>query len=262
MVVTCTGGERGDVLHEAAQTEVDELGLPAVRQREMAAAVAALGVQHRWLGFEDSGYPAHLDGGEPEPLPPGCFADVPLEDATAALIAIIREFRPQVMTTYDENGGYPHPDHIRTHEIAWEAFHYSADTKKYPGGEPWQVAKLYYNMTFHQQRVQALHDALTDREIESPFARWLDRWAEEPPEDDSWRITTRVNVEDFFDHRDAALLAHHTQVDPAGLWFAVPRDVERDVWPTEDFQLALSRVDSQTPEDDLFAGLRSAPWLG
>lgn len=262
MVVTCTGGERGDVLHAAAQAEVDADGLVAVRQREMAAAAAALGVTHRWLGFEDSGYPAHLDGGEPEPLPAGCFADVSLTTATAPLIDIIREFRPHVMTTYDENGGYPHPDHIRTHEIAWEAFHHSADTERYPGGEPWQVAKLYYNMTFHQQRVKALHESLVALDIESPFHRWLDQWAAEPPQDDAWRITTRIRVEDFFDQRDAALLAHRTQVDPAGMWFCVPREVEREVWPTEDFQLAITRVETSAREDDLFLGLRGTPWNG
>lgn len=262
LVVTCTGGERGDVLNTAAQPEVDQWGLPEVRQREMAAAVQALGVEHQWLGFEDSGYPAHLDGGETEPLPPGCFAEISVEQAAAPLIDIVRQFRPHVMTTYDEFGGYPHPDHIRTHEIAWEAFHYSDDIERYPGGTPWRPAKLYYNMTFHQQRVHALHAALVERDIESPFTRWLDHWAEEPPADDAWRVTTQVLVTDFLDHRDAALIAHRTQVDPEGMWFAVPRQVEIDVWPTEDFQLALSRVESTIPENDLFAGLRGVQWTG
>ena len=255
LVVTCTGGERGDLLNEAAAADVDALGMVEVRRREMADAVVALGVQHRWLGFEDSGYPAHLDGGEVEPLPEGCFADLPLQTVAAPLVEIVREFRPHVMTTYDEKGGYPHPDHIRTHEVAMEAFTGASDLDRYPGGNPWQPEKLYYNMTFHRARVFAMHQAMLDRGIESPFTEWVQRWEERP--DDAWRITTQVPVADFFSARDEALLAHRTQVDPAGMWFAMPRDIEREIWPTEDFQLAISRVPTSLPEDDLFAGLRA-----
>jgi mycothiol S-conjugate amidase len=255
LVVTCTGGERGDLLNEAAAADVDALGMVEVRRREMSNAVAALGVQHRWLGFEDSGYPAHLDGGEVEPLPEGCFADLPLQTVAAPLVEIVREFRPHVMTTYDEKGGYPHPDHIRTHEVAMEAFTGASDLDRYPGGNPWQPEKLYYNMTFHRARVFAMHQAMLDRSIESPFTEWVQRWEERP--DDAWRITTQVPVADFFSARDEALLAHRTQVDPSGMWFAMPRDIEREIWPTEDFQLAISRVPTSLPEDDLFAGLRA-----
>ncbi len=159
------------------------------------------------------------------------------------------------MTTYDEKGGYPHPDHIRTHEVAMEAFTGASDLDRYPGGNPWQPEKLYYNMTFHRARVFAMHQAMLDRGIESPFTEWVQRWEERP--DDAWRITTQVPVADFFSARDEALLAHRTQVDPAGMWFAMPRDIEREIWPTEDFQLAISRVPTSLPEDDLFAGLRA-----
>lgn len=258
LVVTCTGGERGDVLNPAAAADVAEFGMEEIRRREMAAAVSALGVDHHWLGFEDSGYPAHLDGGEVEPLPPGTFADLALEEVSAPLVALVRKFRPHVMTTYDEHGGYPHPDHIRTHEVAWEAFHESGNVDKYPGGEPWQPAKLYYNMTFHRGRVLALHRAMLEAGIESPYTTWIERWKDRP--DDSWRVTTRVVVDDFLDARDDALRAHRTQVDPAGMWFAVPRDLERQVWSTEDFELAVSHVPTETPEDDLFTGLRGSSW--
>ncbi len=253
MVVTCTGGERGDLLNPAAAADIEELGMVEVRRREMAAAAQALGVQHRWLGFTDSGYPAHLDGGEVEPLPPGCFADLELSSAAAPLVQLVREFRPHVITTYDENGGYPHPDHIRTHEVAMEAFTGADDLQRYPGGEPWRPLKLYYNMTFHRARVEAMHAAMLDAGVESPFTEWIQRWADRP--DDAWRITTRVPVADYFGARDEALLAHRTQVDPSGMWFAMPRDLEREVWPTEDFQLAVSRVPTELPEDDLFAGV-------
>lgn len=98
--------------------------MPEVRREEMAAAARHLGVQHRWLGFIDSGLP---EGDPKPPLPEGCFAVVPLDEPTRKLVEVIREFRPHVMTTYDENGGYPHPDHIRCHEVSMAAYEAAAD---------------------------------------------------------------------------------------------------------------------------------------
>ena len=135
LVVTCTGGERGDVLNPAAQADVDALGIAEVRRQEMAEAVRILGVGHAWLGFADSGYP---EGDPRPPLPAGCFADLPLDVASEPLVRLVREFRPHVITTYDENGGYPHPDHIRCHEVSMEAFTKSGDAAAYPdSGQVW-----------------------------------------------------------------------------------------------------------------------------
>jgi mycothiol S-conjugate amidase len=125
------------------------------------------------------------------------------------------------------------------------------------GGDPWEVAKVYYNQQFTKARVEALHLAMIDADLDSPYHDWLDRWEDRP--EDAHRVTTRVPAADWFDVRDRALLAHRTQVDPDGLWFAVPLEVHRSVWPTEDFQLARSLVETTLPEDDLFAGLREAP---
>ena len=255
MVVTCTGGERGDVLNAAAQADVDARGLLAVRRDEMAAAAAVLDVQHAWLGFEDSGFP---EGDPPPPLPEGCFAALPVEATVPPLVALIRSFRPQVVTTYDENGGYPHPDHIRTHETTMAAVDAAADPAQYPDlGAPWQVLKVYYNQQFSKARVEALHLAMIDEDLDSPYHDWLSRWEDRP--DDAARITTRVPAADWFDVRDRALVCHRTQIDPDGQWFAVPMDVHRRVWPTEDFQLARSLVPTTLPEDDLFAGIREEP---
>ena len=255
MVVTCTGGERGDVLNAAAQADVDEHGLLAVRRAEMADAAAVLDVQHAWLGFEDSGYP---EGDPLPPLPVGCFADLPLDDTIEPLVRLIRTFRPQVVTTYDENGGYPHPDHIRTHETTMAAIDAAADPDRFPGlgGEPWQVLKVYYNQQFTRARVEALHLAMIDADLDSPYHDWLTTWEDRP--DDAHRITTRIDAADWFEVRDRALLAHRTQIAPDSMWFAVPLETQRRVWPTEDFQLARSLVDTTTPEDDLFAGIREA----
>jgi mycothiol S-conjugate amidase len=103
--------------------------LTEVRRAEMAAARKILGVQQRFLGFTDSGLP---EGDPPPPLPEGCFALEPLERAAAPLVQAVREFRPHVLLTYDENGGYPHPDHVKCHQVSVEAFEAAADPDRYP----------------------------------------------------------------------------------------------------------------------------------
>ncbi len=252
VVVSCTGGERGDVLNPALQHDPEILrDMPEVRRKEMAEAVAVLGVDHEWLGFVDSGLP---EGDPLPPLPEGCFALTPVEVAAEPLVRLIRQYRPQVVTTYDENGGYPHPDHIMCHQVTVEAFHAAGDPERYPdAGEPWQPAKLYYNQTLSRARITTFHDAMTAEGLESPFAEWIARWEErgERP------ITTRVPCADFFEVRDRALIAHATQVDPLGTWFAIPLAMQRELWPTEDFELAHSEVPVDLPEDDLFAGVRA-----
>jgi mycothiol S-conjugate amidase len=198
-------------------------------------------------------------------LPDGCFALTPVPEAAEPLVRAIREFRPHVILTYDENGGYPHPDHVMTHRVAALAFDAAADPDAYPdsgnplveaGGEPWQPLKMYYFASFHGEKFAALHEEMLSRGMESPYTKIFEQWAEEdkkwPPPD----ITTRVPCGDFFEVRDAALKAHATQVDPNGFWFACPLEVQRAAWPTEDYHLARSLVNSELPEDDLFAGIR------
>ncbi len=92
------------------------------------------------------------------------------------------------------------------------------------------------------------------RGIESPYGEWLDKWEDKP--EDQGRLTTKVPCSEWFPTRDQALIAHATQVDPNGRWFTCPIDLQQQVWPTEDFQLARSLVDTTLPEDDLFAGVR------
>ncbi|HEY7858934.1 MAG TPA: mycothiol conjugate amidase Mca [Candidatus Nanopelagicales bacterium] len=258
LVVSCTGGERGDILNPALAEELAGVeDLSEVRRAEMARAAQILGVQHRWLGFVDSGLP---EGDPLPPVPEGSFAAIPLQEAAAALVAVVREFRPHVITTYDENGGYPHPDHMRTHEISMIAYESAGDPDAFPGtGEPWPPRKLYYHLTFHKARLEALDAAARSSGLDSPFQEWLANWEDKP--EDADRLTTRVPCGDWFEARDAALLAHATQVDPNGRWFAVPLDVQRAAWDTEDFQLARSRVATVIGADglehDLFSGLRA-----
>jgi mycothiol S-conjugate amidase len=230
--------------------------LPEMRRKEMDRAREILGVRQEWLGFVDSGLP---EGDPLPPLPDGCFALQPVEVAAAPLVRMIREFRPQVITTYDENGGYPHPDHIMCHKISVAAFAAAGDPEAYPDqGEPWQPSKLYYNTTFHKDRVFALHQAVLNRGLESPYAQWVEKWVDKP--EDADRVTTKVPCADYFELRDRALLAHATQVDPEGRWFAVPLELQQQVWPTEDFQLVDSRVEvGSFPEADLFDGVPLDP---
>jgi len=252
MVATCTGGERGSILNPKLQGDPwIEANIHEVRSKEMDAAREILGVKQAWLGFVDSGLP---EGDPLPPLPEGCFALQPVETATEALVRLIREFRPHVITTYDENGGYPHPDHIMTHTISMAAFDAAGDPDAFPeAGEPWQPLKLYYNHGFSLERIKALDVAMEARGLESPYKEWITRWEEgdrKPRE-----ITTRVPCGDFFEVRDRALLAHATQIDPDGPWFRIPLELQREVWPTEDYELARSLVDTTLPEDDLFAGV-------
>ena len=255
LVVTCTGGERGSILNPALQGRPEiEDNIAEIRREEMNRARAILGVRQNWLGYVDSGLP---EGDPKPPLPEGCFALVPLYEAVGRLVAEVRSHRPHVMVTYDENGGYPHPDHIRCHEISVAAFEAAADPDAYPeAGEPWQPLKLYYDVGFSVGKMDALHDAMLAHGLESPFEEWRKRRAEWVKDFRVPTITTRVPVADWFERRDAALLAHATQVDPHGWFFAMPLTIQKEVWPTEDFELARSLVDSVLPEDDLFAGVR------
>jgi mycothiol S-conjugate amidase len=252
LVATCTGGERGSILNPAMDTPEVVANLAGIRHHEMQRAIELLGVHHAWLGFVDSGLP---EGDPLPPLPEGCFGLESLADAAEPLVRLVRTFRPHVITTYDENGGYPHPDHIMCHKVSVEAFDAAADPDRYPGtGEPWQPLKLYYHMTFHRKRFMALHEAMVAAGLESPYAERLKEWDDRP--DMGHRVTTRVPCADYFGVRDQALIAHATQVDPTSFWFACPLEIQQQAWPTEDYELARSLVDSETPEDDLFAGIR------
>ena len=252
-VVSLTGGERGSILNPAMDTPGVHERIHEIRYEEMARAAAILGVSHTWLGFVDSGLP---EGDPLPPLPEGCFALAPLEDAVEKLVAVVREFRPHVMTTYDETGGYPHPDHIRCHEVSVAAFEAAGDPERYPdAGEPWQPLKLYYSHGFSRRRLERFDEAMRARGEEPPFAEWLAKWDPERP-DVMERVTTQVVCGEYFDKRDDALRAHATQIDPTGRFFVVPLELQQELWPTEEYELARSLVDTTLPEDDLFAGVR------
>jgi mycothiol S-conjugate amidase len=257
LVATCTGGERGSVLNPKMNRPEVLADIANIRRAEMEKARAILGVDQAWLGFVDSGLP---EGDPLPPLPEGCFGLMDPADAALPLIKLIREFRPHVMTTYDETGGYPHPDHIMCHKVSVAAFEAAGDPEQHPElGEPWQPLKLYYNSGWTRARMLALHEGMLAAGLESPYKEWLEKNEDRPDRPDRGdKITTRVECGEYFEVRDNALRAHATQVDPDGFWFHIPLDLQQKVWPTEDFELARSLIDSPIPESDLFAGIRES----
>ncbi|MGO4690897.1 mycothiol conjugate amidase Mca [Glaciibacter sp. 2TAF33] len=249
-VVSCTGGERGSILNEAvADRAMAERDIAGLRRREMAAAQGHLGVDHRWLGYEDSGM--NDDGS----VPANSFADIPLEISAEPLVRLIRELRPHVLVTYDENGGYPHPDHIRCHQVSVAAYRAAADPEQYPeAGAPWQIDKLYYDRIFNLERVDAMFLELSVKEPDSALLEPLGEareWMKDYPK----LATTHVPIGDFLEARDAALRSHASQVAPDSSFFFWPNALIREAWPYEDFQLIESKVNTVMPESDLFAGI-------
>ncbi|MDN8625897.1 mycothiol conjugate amidase Mca [Corynebacterium ureicelerivorans] len=252
LVVTCTDGRRGDVLNPAMDRPGVLDNILDVRREEMARAAAALGVEHVWLGYEDSGLP---EGDPLPPLPEGSFAVQDPEDVAVKIVEQIREFRPHVIITYDENGGYPHPDHLMVHAVSMIAWERAGDPDFAPeAGAPWTPLKLYYSHGFILQRMKLLQERLIQRGQKSPYELMIKRW-EENEGDVFDRVTTQVECAAYFQQRADALTAHATQIDPAGAFLASPVEDQQEVWPTEEFELAASRVDTTLPETDLFAGI-------
>jgi mycothiol S-conjugate amidase len=168
------------------------------------------------------------------------------------LVAIIRRLQPEVIITYaDDQQGYRHPDHLRVHDITVPAFERAADPAWYPdAGAPWQPLKLYYSL-WSRARLEAQHKMFAELGLESPYD---ESWFERPSLDH--RVTTRVEIADYYHKRREALLAHATQVDPEErFWFGLPDADASRAYPYEDYILARSLVHSDLPESDLFAGV-------
>lgn len=248
ILVTCTGGEEGDILNPAMDRPEVRADLAAVRLRELEAASALIGYDDVvLLGYRDSGMPESEANAHPE-----AFANAELDDAVARLVEIIRRERPQVILTYgDDQQGYPHPDHLRVHDISLPAFDLAGDVSYRPDlGDPFTPLKMYYSV-WSRARIEATHQKFVELGLESPFS---DDWFTRPSQDD--RVTTSIDIGPWFDVRLEALLAHATQVDPeSAFWFGLPREIARSVHPFEDYILAHSRVETNLPEDDLFAGI-------
>ena len=263
VLVCCTGGEEGDLQNPALaepgqpfhglDTDATRALLAQVRPLELERSAAAIGYhQIVMLGYRDSGMPESTANEHPD-----CFHRADLDEAVARLVAAIRRERPQVIITYgDDQRGYPHPDHLKVHDISLPAFEHAGDASWRPDlGPAWQPLKLYFTL-WPKSRLLAMHEAMMRLHGSSPFDQaWLDR----PGQDH--RVTTRLHIADHLGARSAALRAHATQVDPAHpFWFGLTDEQLAEVYPWEDWQLAASHVGMPAPgecEDDLFAGVAS-----
>jgi len=248
VLVCCTGGEEGSILNPAMERPEVEERLHEVRLDELAEAARIIGYDEVvMLGYRDSGMPETEANARADN-----FANAPVEEAVGRVVGILRRTRPQVVLTYgDDQQGYPHPDHLRVHDVTMAAVDAAADPELFAEmGPPWQVAKVYWSV-WSRARILGMHEKFLELGLESPYT---DRWLERPSQDE--RVTTQVAIHGFEDVRRDALVAHATQVDPTSpFWFGLPWDVARTVHPYDDWVLARSTVPAELPEDDLFAGL-------
>ncbi len=234
-LVCCTGGELGDIANPAMDRPEVRDNLGDVRSKELAAAVDVIGFSELvMLGYRDSGMAGSEGNNDPT-----CFHQADRDEAVGRLVAIMRRVRPHVVITYsDEQQGYPHPDHLAVHDISIPAFDACGDPGYRPDlGEAWVPQKLYYS-AWSRARILAMHEKFAELGLESPYdAGWFER-----PFFDH-RISTRVNVRDWYYIRCAALLAHATQIDPTSkFWFGLPDDVAAEAYPYEDFMFARSNL--------------------
>jgi mycothiol S-conjugate amidase len=249
-LVCCTGGEEGDILNPAMDTDEVKADIGKIRRAELDRAAEIIGYDEVvMLGYRDSGMPDSEANKNPE-----AFANADLDEAVGRIVAVIRRTRPQVILSYgDEREWYPHPDHLRVHEVTQPAVERAADPEWYPeAGEPWQVSKIYHSI-WSRARMVAMHEKFLELGLKSPFddSRWTDR----PGQDHL--ITTQIPIDDHAHVRLDALLAHATQIDPnSPFWFGLPREVAVTIHPFDDYVRDLSLVDTPLPEHDLFSGLR------
>ena len=257
-LVTCTLGEEGEILlpelSHLASDQQDALGTH--RREELAAAMAELGVTDwRLLGgpgrFRDSGMI-----GTPPNDRPDCFWRSDLLVAAAELVPVIREVRPQVVVTYDDFGGYGHPDHIQAHRVTTYAIALAASpTFRADLGPAWTVSKVYWT-AFPRSIVRAGIEAMKAQGIEDEFTAMN-------PDDlpfacDDDLVTTAIEAQDFLASKMAALRAHGTQVSVDGGFFALADNVGAEAFGTEYFRLASGTpvlAEGADRETDLFAGL-------
>jgi N-acetyl-1-D-myo-inositol-2-amino-2-deoxy-alpha-D-glucopyranoside deacetylase len=253
-LVTCTLGEEGEILvpeleHLAADRD-DALG--AVRIDELAAAMTALGVtDHLFLGgpgrWRDSGMM-----GLPTNDFPGCFWQADLDEAIGALVTVMREVRPQVVISYDEVGGYGHPDHIQAHRVAVGAFEASGDPDRYPdAGEPWAPAK-FYETAIPVSVLRAGYDALKELGEEAPFGITdPDELTFGTPDE---QVTTEIDAREQLPAKLAAMRAHRTQIAVDGVFFALSNNIGQGAFGIEYYrQTRGPMVATAGRETDLFA---------
>lgn len=247
VLVTCTGGEVGEISDSALATPET---LAEVRRRELERACQILNVGRLdLLGYRDSGMM-----GTPDNQHPSSFHQASLEEASARLVALVRRERPQVLVTYDERGFYGHPDHIKAHQITLAAFEAAGDPARWPeAGSPWRPAKLYYTAVA-RSAIRDFGRLMREAGIETPFGDGETREPEIGVADEL--ITTRVDVSVQVQRKRQAVMAHATQMGPEAFFAKMPPALFYRIFGWESFRLVRGRSPAQGLEEDLFAGLR------
>ena len=249
VLVTATGGEAGDILNPEMDLPEIEANLAEVRAEKLAVAARLIGFDEVvMLGYRDSGMPDSSDNGHVD-----AFCRQPFDEVLERIVRVVRRERPAVVLGYDAHEFYPHPDHLRVHELSMALVEAAADGRRFPdAGEPWQIQKLYAPV-FTTDRIMVLHKAMLESTGESPFGVWMERL---DGTIDLERRLTRVDTTGFIERGRDALRAHRTQVDPDGFWFAVPTDLIEEEYPWEDFELLYSAVGWTEGESDLLHGIQ------
>jgi mycothiol S-conjugate amidase len=244
VLVTATGGEAGEILNPEADSPATQADLASVRRSELLEAAGIIGYDDVvMLGYRDSGMPGSDDNRHPD-----AFVNAPFDEVLRRLVAIVRSERPSVILGYDDHEWYPHPDHLRIHDLSTAVFEAAADPTRFPDeGAPWMADRLYAPV-FSLRRLRVLEEAMASRGLESPFTRWIERIGPDtadPP-------LTVVEVGPYIERARDALRAHRTQIDPSGPWFQIPLDVILSTYPYEDFELLASRDGSDPEASDLW----------
>jgi mycothiol S-conjugate amidase len=223
--------------------------LKAVREAELEKAADIIGFSEVvLLGYRDSGMPDSEDNANPL-----AFCNQPTDEVLERIVRIVRSVRPDVILGYDAHEFYPHPDHLRVHDLSMQVFDAAADAGRFPdAGEPWEVKKLYAPMIFTLEKLTILHEAMLSRTGSSPYERWMAMLGEREA---GASDVMRVNVSGYIEQGRDALRAHRTQVDPDGHWFSVPTAIVEELYPWEDFEMMASRIEWDAHETDLFEGI-------
>lgn len=252
VLVTCTRGEEGEIVDPTMDVAAIQPRLAEVRTEELRCATAALGIETQvFLGYRDSGM-----AGTSSNTHPDSFNMASLEEATGRLVRLIRTHRPQVLTSYDPNGSYGHPDHIKAHQITMKAFDAAGDPRAFPeAGPAWQPQKLYYNGISRGQ-FERWRQMAEEAGIDSPWLSRLQRTDEPPRGLPADEITTFINIADYLPRKTAAFRCHRTQIRDDFFFFTVSEDFARRALYDECYIRVNSLVTASIPEDDLFAGLR------
>jgi N-acetyl-1-D-myo-inositol-2-amino-2-deoxy-alpha-D-glucopyranoside deacetylase/mycothiol S-conjugate amidase len=245
VLVTCTDGAVGEISDPALATPEN---LAEVRSHELDASARILGIGRLVkLGYRDSGMAGTVDNDDTR-----SFLQSSFDAALERVVRVVREERPHVVVTYNENGGYGHPDHIRAHQVAVAAFHAAADAERFPhAGVAWSPSKLYYAVA-PRSAMRSFGERLRAAGIDVPFQVLRDD-EDLPFGVADELVTTSVDVSAHVGTKHAALVAHRTQMGPNQFFMRIPESVFGDVFARETFQRVVGS--GPLPEDDLFTGL-------